>query len=80
MHWKSDSRRFTSTTCPTPDHSATIVANAPTRAVTSSVRAMGGSSGPPSGSPLSGREPGHRLGDGGEAGPAGVGPVLPEAR
>ena len=52
MHWNSDSRRLTSTTWPTPDHSATIVANAPTSAVTSSVSAIGGRSGPPSGSPL----------------------------
>ena len=43
---------FTSTTWPTPDQSATIVAKAPASAVTSSVSAIGGRSGPPSGSPL----------------------------
>ena len=34
-----------------------MVAKAPARAVTSSVRAMGGSSGPPSGSPLMAAKP-----------------------
>ena len=52
MHCSSDSSRFTSTTCPTPDHSATITEKAPTMAVISSVRAIGGSSGGPSASPL----------------------------
>ena len=47
-----DSRRFTSTICPTPECTATMVAKAATIAVTSSVNAMGGSVGPPSGSPL----------------------------
>ena len=57
MSWNSDSRRFTSTTCPTPECTAASVANAATRAVTSSVRAMGGSSGGPSGSPLMAANP-----------------------
>ena len=52
ISWKSDSSRFTSTTWPTPECTPTSVANAATRPVTSSVRAIGGSSGPPSGSPL----------------------------
>ena len=44
-------------TCPTPECSATIVANAAARPVTSSVSAIGGSSGCPSGSPLSEARP-----------------------
>ena len=57
MHWNSDSSRFTSTTWPSPDHRATMVAKAPASAVTSSVSAIGGRSGPPSGSPLSDAKP-----------------------
>ena len=57
MSWKSDSSRFTSTTWPTPECRATMVAKAATRPVTSSVRAIGGSSGAPSGSPLMAAKP-----------------------
>ena len=78
MHWNSDSSRFTSTTWPTPDQSATIVAKAPTIAVTSSVSAMGGSSGPPSGSPLREANPDIASASVANPAPPGVGPVLPE--
>ena len=50
--WNTDSSRLTSTTWPTPECSATIVAKAAASPVTSSVSAIGGSSGGPSGSPL----------------------------
>jgi len=46
-----------STTCPTPECTAASVAKAAARAVTSSVRAIGGKSGPPSGSPLMAAKP-----------------------
>ena len=52
MIWNMLSSRLTSTTWPTPERSATIVANAATRPVTSSVSAIGGRSGCPSGTPL----------------------------
>jgi hypothetical protein len=56
MHWSIDSSRLTSITWPSPVRSrwrsATITANAPTTAAISSVSAIGGSSGAPSGSPL----------------------------
>ena len=57
MHWSNDSSRVTSTTWPTPECKATITAKAAARAVTSSVRAMGGSSGPRSASPLMAAKP-----------------------
>ena len=80
MIWNSDSSRFTSTTWPTPlrgDRSQTITAAA--RAVTSSVSAIGGSSGRPSGLAVDRGEPAHRLGDRGEPGLGRIRPVLPEA-
>ena len=57
MTWNSDSIRLVSTTWPVPECRATITANADTSAVISSVKAIGGRSGPPSGSPLSAAKP-----------------------
>ncbi len=59
---------------------AASVAKAAARAVTSSVRAIGGSSGPPSGSPLIAAKPDMASAHGGEAGAVAVGAVLAEAR
>ena len=59
--------------------SATITANAPASAVTSSVSAIGGSSGGAVGLAVDRREPAHRLGHRGEAGLRRVRPVLAEA-
>ena len=56
-----------------------MVAKAAVSPVISSVRAIGGSSGAPSGSPESDGEARHRLGQGGEPGPAGVRAGLAEA-
>ena len=57
MHWNNDSSSFTSTTWPTPECRAAMIEKAAASAVTSSVRAMGGSSGPPSASPLMAAKP-----------------------
>ena len=57
MHCSSDSSSVTSTTCPTPECSATMIENAAASAVTSSVSAIGGRSGPPSASPLMAAKP-----------------------
>ena len=55
--WNIVSSRLASTTWPTPEWSATIVANAAASPVTSSVSAIGGGSGWPSGLPLSATRP-----------------------
>ena len=52
MMWKMLSSNDTSTTCPSPLRNATMVANAPTRPVISSVSAMDGNIGSPPGWPL----------------------------
>ena len=57
MHWSRDSSRRHVDHLAHLECSATMVANAAARAVTSSVRAMGGSSGRPSGSPLMAAKP-----------------------
>ena len=80
ISWNIVSRRLTSTTCPTPECSATIVANAAARPVTSSVSAIGGSSGWPSGSPLSAARPDIASAIVAKPGRAGVRTVLPEPR
>ena len=49
--------KFTSTTCPTPECRATMAANAAVMPVTSSVNAIAGNSGGPSGSPLTAARP-----------------------
>ena len=56
------------------------MANAPTSPVTSSVRAIGGSSGGPSGSPLMAAKPDIASAIVAKPGPAGVRAVLAEAR
>ena len=61
MHWSIDSSRFTSITWPSSERSrwrsATMTANAPAMAAISSVSAIGGRSGRPSGSPLMAANP-----------------------
>ena len=79
ISWNSDSSRLTSTTWPTPECSATIVAKAATSPVTSSVSAIGGSSGPPSASPLMAANPLIASAMVAKPGSVGVGAVLAEA-
>ena len=72
ISWNRLSIRLTSTTWPTPLCSATIVANADATPVISSVRAIGRQQGLPARLAADRGQPGHRLGDGGEAGAPGV--------
>ena len=79
MHWSSDSSSVTSTTWPTPECRATITAKAAASAVTSSVRAMGGSSGPPSASPLMAANPDMASASVANPGRCAYGPSCPNA-
>ena len=67
ISWNSDSSRLTSTTCPTPECTPTIVANAATSAGDLVGQRDRREQRAAVGLAVDRREPAHRLGDGGEA-------------
>ena len=72
------SSRFTSTVCPPPEWTATMVANAAAKPVTSSVKAIGGSSGAPPASPLMDEKPLIASANVAKPGRSRYGPVCPK--
>ena len=78
MMWNMLSSKLMSTTWPTPEYKATMVENAPTSPVTSSVSAMAGSKGCPSASPLTAAKPDIDSAIDAKPGRCAYGPVCPK--